>query len=62
MVIERYPDRAPYPSRLVLHHIESRPLHAVAAENTVEHETIIVTAYEPTTDRWEPDFTRRKPK
>ena len=59
-VIEEYPDDIPYPSRLILGERNQRPLHVVAAENTLNQETIVVTVYEPDPDQWEPGFRRRK--
>jgi len=50
----------PYPSRLVLGWIHGRPLHVVVAENRRDGETIVITAYEPGTDKWEAGFNRRK--
>jgi hypothetical protein len=58
--IEEYPDDTPYPSRLVLGWAEGRPLHIVAADNDKDHETIVITVYEPDLAYWEPDFRRRK--
>ena len=58
-IIQRYPDDEPYPSRLVMAWFESRPLHVVAAENEEDHQTIVVTAYRPGAEKWEPDFKRR---
>ena len=58
--IENYPDDTPYPSRLVLGRVESRPLHVVIAENTPMREIIVVTIYEPDPDRWDSDFRRRR--
>lgn len=59
-VIEDYPNDTPYPSRLVLGWHGSRPIHVVAAENSVEQQTIVITAYEPNLITWEPDFKRRR--
>jgi hypothetical protein len=61
-VIEAYPDDEPYPSRLVLHKVADRPIHAVVAENIHEHEVIVVTAYEPNLSLWDSDFRKRKLK
>ena len=58
--IEAYPHATPYPSRLILGWIGSRPLHVVAAENPSVGETIVVTVYDPDPARWEDGFTRRK--
>ncbi len=59
-IIENYPDDQPYPSFLVLGHIDKRALHVVYAKD--ENETIIViTVYEPTLEKWLEDLkTRRK--
>lgn len=59
--IEEYPDDTPYPSRLVLGRVGSRPLHVVFAENQPSQEIIVVTVYEPDPDRWDSDFSRRLP-
>ena len=58
-VIESYRDDTPYPSRLVLGWVKTRPLHVVAAENRVERQEIIITVYEPDAKEWDPTFTRR---
>lgn len=59
-VIEDYPDDLPFPSKLVLGLFGSKAIHVVIAEDLVENEIIIVTAYEPDTTKWHPDFRRRK--
>jgi hypothetical protein len=58
-VIEDYPNEYPYPSKLILGWVEGRPLHVVAAENSVSGETIVITVYEPESSRWDSDFRRR---
>ena len=60
--IESYPTDYPYPSRLMLGWSGSRAIHVVAADNTADNETIVVTVYEPDPDRWQPGFERRKPQ
>ena len=61
-VIELYPDDQPYPSRLILALVRGRPVHVVVAEDRDAQRVIIITAYEPDLDRWEPGFRhRRKP-
>lgn len=57
--IRAYPEDKPYPSRLILGWIGDRPLHVVAADNTADGETIIITVYEPDPMRWDPSFRRR---
>lgn len=59
-VIEDYPDNRPYPSRLVLGWLASRPIHIVAAEITDSRDTIIITVYEPDPAHWESGFRRRR--
>jgi len=59
-VIEENPEDTPYPSRLILGERDQRPLHVVAAENTLNQETIVVTVYEPDPDQWEPGFRPRR--
>lgn len=58
--IEQYPDDTPYPSRLVLGWVESRPIHVVVADNPAAEQTIVITVYEPETRSWEPGFRRRR--
>lgn len=53
-----YPDDTPYPSRLVLGWLKSRPIHVVA--DTPVAETVIITVYEPDAALWEAGFDRRK--
>lgn len=57
---EIYPDDTPYPSRLVLGWLGSRPLHVVVADNAEAQETIVVTVYEPDPEQWETGFRRRR--
>lgn len=45
--IETYLTDKPFPSRLILGWIGSRPLHVVAADDEPSRETIIVTVYQP---------------
>jgi hypothetical protein len=58
-IIEVYPEDTPYPSRLILGWLESRPLHVVAADNIAYNETIVITVYEPEQDKWSLNFKRR---
>jgi hypothetical protein len=59
-VIEDYPADTPYPSRLLLGWRGARPIHVVAADNTADDETIVITVYEPDLLHWESDFRGRK--
>jgi len=58
-VISAYPDDCPYPSYLLFCYIGSRPLHVVVALNADDKTCIVVTAYEPSSGLWEPDFKTR---
>lgn len=58
--IENYPSDVPYPSKLILGWIGSRPIHVVLAENSEQKELIIITVYEPNEDKWENGFRKRK--
>jgi hypothetical protein len=61
-VIEDYPADLPYPSCLIFGWSGTRPIHVVIADNANADESIVITAYEPDTARWYPDFrTRRRP-
>ena len=58
--IEDNPADTPYPSRLILGWRGTRPLHVVAAANAADHETIIITVYEPDPTRWDAGFETRQ--
>ena len=61
-IIEEYPDDAPYPSRLVLGFINSRPIHVITADIPDSSEMIVITTYEPDESQWDELFrTRKKP-
>jgi len=57
--IEDYPDDQPYPGRLVLGWRGTRPVHVVVAQNLSDNEHIVVTVYEPDSELWDHDFSRR---
>ena len=59
-VIAEYPEDDPYPSRLMLGWIGSRPIHVAAADNRDDLTTVVITVYEPDLSQWEPDFRTRK--
>ena len=58
--IESYPEDQPYPSRLVLGWVGTRPLHVVVADHQTAETMVIITVYEPDPELWENDFARRK--
>ena len=53
--IEEYPDDTPYPSRLIMGWYKGRPIHVVAANNSLDKEIIIITVYEPDPSEWDPE-------
>ena len=58
-IIEEYPDDYPYPSCLILGlSIGKQMLHVVIGNH--ESELFLITAYFPSTDKWENDFKTRK--
>lgn len=58
-IIEQYPDDYPYPSCLILGlSIGNQMLHVVIGHH--ESELFLITAYFPSTDKWENDFKTRK--
>jgi len=59
-VIELYTTDRPYPSGLILH-VETEPLHVVAAAESVDSVCHVITAYRPDLEHFEADYkTRRK--
>ena len=61
-VIESYPDRWPFPARLLLGVVAGKTLHVVVADDLRQNEKIIVTVYDPSEDqegRWDATFSRR---
>lgn len=59
-VIEDYPQAFPFPAKLLLGQCNGRPIHVVAAENSSQQQVIIITAYEPTPNKWESDMKIRR--
>jgi len=59
-VLEDYPDDYPFPSKLIFKMVNNRPLHAVVAMDGLKKVLIIVTVYEPDSQKFEPDFKTRK--
>lgn len=60
-VIEDYPDTKPFPSCLMLGLVSGKPYHVVVALDTEGSKAYIITVYEPSLDKFKPDFkTRRK--
>ena len=60
-IIEQYPDDYPYPSYLILGlSVENKQLHAVIGMG--KGKLWVVTAYYPSSDKWEDDYRTRKTK
>lgn len=60
--IAEYADDKPYPSRLLLGSVGTKPLHVVLACDEAAGICIIVTVYEPAREHWSGDFRTRKTK
>ena len=59
-VIEsRQHEGRPFPTRLLLWWSGQRPLHVLVADDPAGIHYVI-TVYEPTLDRWQPDFSTRR--
>ncbi len=59
-VIEDYPADKPFPSALFFKSVGGRPLHVVVAFDSNGEKAYVITAYEPTLDKFEPDFRTRR--
>jgi hypothetical protein len=62
LVIQEYLDDKPYPSFLIAGEYENRALHIVVSVNHEDLTTIVVTAYVPDLNEWEPGFMIRRKK
>lgn len=56
-----YPEDNPYPSRLLLGFVGSRPLHVLVARGD-DGQCYVITCYQPGEALWNPDFKTRKAK
>ncbi len=60
-IIEQYPEDFPYPSCLILgHSATGTPIHVVMSDNGCMGK--IITAYYPSSDKWNDDLKTRKEK
>ena len=59
-VIEDYPSAFPFPAKLLLGLCNGRSIHVVAAENRNKQQVIVITVYEATLDKWEPNMKIRR--
>ena len=58
-VIESYKDDIPYPSFLTLYFIADKAIHVVFSKNE-DQEVIVITVYEPNTNKWEDNMKTRR--
>lgn len=59
-IIAEYPEDKPFPSYLLLHFINDRPIHVVMALNETEETGIVITVYIPDIEIWNENFTKRR--
>ena len=59
-IIEDYPHNTPFPSCLILGWVEGIPYHVVVSLDNTSKIGYIITAYQPSLDKFEPDFKTRK--
>jgi hypothetical protein len=59
-VIEDYPHAFPFPAKLLLGRCNERPIHVVAAADSNRQLVIVITAFEPTLDKWKWDMKTRR--
>jgi hypothetical protein len=59
-VIEEYPQDRPFPSCLVLAWVDGAPYHVVVSLDETADTVYVITAYEPSPDRFEADFRTRR--
>lgn len=59
--VQDYPEDVPYPSRLLLGFVDSRPLHVLVALGD-DGVCYVITCYQPGEALWNPGFKTRKAK
>lgn len=59
-VVITYLHDRPYPSYLILGYINKRPVHVVVGKDDGLGRCIIITAYEPDANIWQPGFKFKK--
>ncbi len=59
-VIENYDDDKPLPSCLLLAYVSGKPIHLVLGYNAENKLCVVITAYEPSADKFESDNKTRK--
>jgi Domain of unknown function (DUF4258) len=58
--IAEYQSDKPYPSCLMLAYINSRPIHIVVGRDEEKDRCIVITAYEPDPNIWQPGFKSKR--
>jgi hypothetical protein len=58
--IEDYPQDMPFPSCLILGWVKDKPYHALVSLDENSGIGYIITAYEPSTEKFGPDFRARR--
>lgn len=58
--IAEYQNDKPYPSFLMLAYINSRPIHIVVGRDEEKDRCIVITAYEPDPNIWQPGFKSKR--
>lgn len=59
-VIKTYSDDKPFPSKLILGFDSERPVHVVSAYNFDNDTEYVITVYEPDSEKWTDNFSKRK--
>ncbi|MBF0159659.1 MAG: DUF4258 domain-containing protein [Magnetococcales bacterium] len=62
VIVEKYPEDAPYPSQLLLAWSVQRPLHIVVAKAKELGLCIVITVYIPESDHWNDGWMTRREK
>jgi len=57
--INDYPHDKPYPSCLILHFVNGRPIHVVVSQDSTSGVCYIITAYQPDPALWQSDFKNK---
>ena len=59
-VIENYPKDRPFSSCLMFKVVKGKPFHVVVGLDEQNQKGYIITTYEPTLDKFESDFKKRR--
>jgi len=58
--IKDYPQDTPFPSQLKLYFVRGvRPIHVVVSQDVATGTCFVITAYQPDTMIWQPDFRNK---